>query len=84
MANHCNNQFSRVGIEMANKITSPVNDFQIRYPQLMNSMALNTVSKNELIEHISSLKNNRAPGTDGITSKLLKNCHHYIIEPLFF
>ncbi|CAH1102642.1 unnamed protein product [Psylliodes chrysocephalus] len=81
MANYCHNYFSKIGIDMATKINS-VDDFLIRYPPLINSMALNPVNKNELIEHINLLKNNSAPGIDGITSRMLKNDHRYIIEPL--
>ena len=52
------------------------------YHNLMNSMALNPVSNNEVIMHINSLKNNSAPGIDDITSKFIKKSHIYMLDPL--
>lgn len=52
MASYCNNYFSKIGIDMATKINS-VDDFLIRYPPLIKSMAINPANKNELIEHMN-------------------------------
>lgn len=46
------------------------------------SMFLVPVTTNEIIQHISSLKNNSAPGVDEITTIMIKSCHLYTVEPL--
>lgn len=82
MANYCNEYFSQIGLDMAAKINNTINNSSIKYPAIMNSMALSPVNKNEIIKHINSLKNDSAPGIDGITAKLIKKCHEYFLEPL--
>lgn len=81
MANYCNNFFTNIGNEMANKITTPTNIFNIQYNSL-SSMFLKPVNEKEIIRQINSLKNNCAPGIDGIDSKLIKTFHLELLKPL--
>lgn len=83
MANYCNKFFIEIGTKMQEKISKPENKFKIQYNST-SSMFLSPVSNEELIMHIKSLKNNAAPGPDGITSKLIKKFHKFLLEPLKF
>lgn len=81
MAEHCNDYFANIGLKMADSIPITSDPIDIEFSQ-RNSMYLAPVSKNELIKHIVSLKSNSSPGLDGITSELIKQTHHIIINPL--
>ena len=80
MANHCNNFFINIGKHMADRI-KPVSEVYLNHIS-NSSMFLYPVNHNELINHIHSLKNNSAPGIDGVPSKIIKDMHVYIIKPL--
>ena len=82
MANYCNDYFINIGKQMATKITPPKNYRYHNNPRTTKTMFLRPVEKNELILHIASLKNNSSPGYDDISSKLIKDFHNYIINPL--
>lgn len=79
-ANFCNDYFSKIGLDMYNQIPNLSNIFQMK--NACNSMFLRPVDHNTLIKHINSLKNNSAPGHDGISAELIKKLHIYLIEPL--
>lgn len=83
MANFCNTYFINIGVEMEKKINNA------QYPiaekeNLQNSLYLRPVTKNELIKQISTLKNDSAPGKDGISTRVIKHVHMEIIEPLMY
>lgn len=80
MANYCNSFFVNIGKHMAEKI-SPTTDKFFGHT-LAASMFLRPVSSNELIRHINSLKNNSAPGIDGIPSRIIKAAHIHILPSL--
>lgn len=80
-SNYCNEYYANVGINMAKKITEP-KDFTHNISTINNAMFLTPVTKNEIIKHINTLKNNSAPGLDGVTSKIIKFVHPYILTPL--
>lgn len=82
MANYCNKYYINIGSDMASRINEPITPLNILYPNLRDSMALNPVTNNEVILHISTLKNNTSPGMDRISSTLIKKYHNYIIDPL--
>lgn len=82
MADYCNKYYNTVAINLAAKINKPPNNYNINYPVINNSMFLKPIKANELIEQIKSLNNNSSPGLDGITSKIIKDCHQHIIKPL--
>lgn len=81
MANFCNNFFINVGVDMAKTIDTPHNTYNFAYSS-NTSMFLMPLNNNELIKHIHSLKNNSSPGIDGISSKIVKKFHVYILDPL--
>lgn len=80
MANHCNEYFSNIGLQMLGKI--PQVDLTDSLESVNRSIFLAPVTDGELIQHVSSLKTNSAPGFDGITVELIKNMHQYLLEPL--
>lgn len=45
-------------------------------------MYLRQTTNNELIKYINSLKNKCSPGPDQISTKIIKDIHEYILEPL--
>lgn len=47
-----------------------------------NTLFLNPVTQTELIKHISTLKNNSASGPDGVSVRLVKTCHEYLLLPM--
>lgn len=81
LANFCNEFFINIGVEMLNKIPEAKNKFQISSNQL-TSMYLRPVNKNEIIEKINSLKNDSSPGIDKISTKLIKDNHLCLLDPL--
>lgn len=81
MADYCNEYFVNIGLEMAKKIPTPQKQCK-QEPPTPTSMFLTPVCKNDLIRHISSLKNNSSPGFDGISAKMIKQTHLEILVPL--
>ena len=81
LANYCNEFFSTIGVNMAKKINRPNNPIMVKYNN-KNSMYLKPVNESELVRHISSLKNNSAPGEDGISTQFIKKLHKYFLKPL--
>lgn len=84
ISNMFNEYFINVGKNMAEKINF-INEPEqesctSKIPQ--HSMFLKPVTKNELILHISNLKNNSASGPDGISVLTIKKIHSYITQPL--
>lgn len=82
MANYCNNHFNTVAEKMALKIPTAQPSAVKNNPQINESIFLNPISTNEIVQHISSLKNNSAPGIDGIKAYVINKYHLYIVEPL--
>lgn len=72
MAEEFNNFLFSVGREL--KIT----DIQTN----PDSIFLNPVTNNELVEVINSLKNGASRGNDGISFYVVKQFHNYILVPL--
>lgn len=81
MANFCNNYFVNIGTKMEQAIPPPNEEHKTDNP-IVKSIFLNPITKNELIKHISSLKNNSAPGWDGISVYAIKQTLLEIIDPL--
>lgn len=81
MANYCNDYFINIGTEMEGKIPPPqsVCDIDRVIPA---SMYLTPLTENEIIKHIFSLRNNSAPGYDGVSADIVKQTHIYIVNPL--
>lgn len=81
-ANFCNDYFISIGNKLASKIQPPINMINHNM-HLCDSVFLNPVTKNEVINCISTLKSNSSPGMNKIPSKLVKERHIYILKPLF-
>lgn len=81
MANFCNEFFVNIGYNMYRKIKSPPDPLRIE-STAPYSMFLRPTNKFEIIKQIASLKNNCAPGVDGITSLIVKHLHTHIAAPL--
>lgn len=79
-----NEFFVNIGNKMVNEIkqtpqaTEPTN---VEH-HLNSSLFLQPVAENEIISYINNLKNNTAPGPDGITVQTMKSTHQYITKPL--
>lgn len=80
MANHCNEYFSNIGLQMLSKI--PQVDLTNNLKSVNKSIFLTPVTDRELIQHINSLKADSSPGFDMITGELIKNMHQYLLAPL--
>ncbi|CAH2005356.1 unnamed protein product [Acanthoscelides obtectus] len=81
IADFANNFFINIGREMSDKIGNPPTPFQfINSPSY--SMYLKPTNRNEIIEHIMSLKNSCSPGLDKLTTKIIKQLHVYLLDPL--
>lgn len=82
ISNSFNDFFINIGQQL-NKNIKPVK-FKINssLKTNKNSFFLKPITKNELIQCISTLKNNSAPGPDKINTMTLKLLNPYIIEPL--
>lgn len=68
-AYYCNEYYINIGSKMASKITEFAS-LKNKYPYVTNSMFLKPIHRNEIISHITTLKNNSSPGFDGISTTL--------------
>ena len=84
LANYCNKYFIQIGDAINSRIEPPSNQciFQTQNPLCIQTLFLNPVTENEIINIISSLKNTKSKGHDGISSNLLKLIHKEISKPL--
>ena len=53
-------------------------------PPIKSSMFCSPVSLNEINKIINNLRNNKSPGPDNITSKLVKSIKNEILQPLAY
>lgn len=81
-ANYFNEFFTNVGKRMANCIEKPPLPVTEKKIYRKESLFFHPVTKNEIVNIISKLKNNTAPGPDEISVYLLKKHHQYLIDPL--
>jgi len=82
IAQRFNNFFINVGTQMANSIRNfelPVTNSLYNNYQ---SIFIPPITTNDLILLINKLKNNSAPGPDGISPNTLKKIHQFILGPL--
>ena len=86
LCNALNEYFYAVGPELA-KCSNPSGEFAFKkYLQYnsKNSMFCSCVTPEEIIKIIYSFPNNKAPGMDNISSKILKKISNSITFPLTF
>jgi len=82
IAEKFNNHFTSIGLDMAKNIkNSNCNNFTKQCNQ-PNSLLIPPINDNDIIILINKLKNNSAPGMDGITASIIKQIHVNIIIPL--
>lgn len=81
IADSFNNYFSTIGVEMQNEIKKTKKTYKNNITN-QKTLFLTPVNSQELIELISTLKNDSSPGDDGIDVKLIKYIHTYLIDPL--
>ena len=79
--NFCKDYFINIGTKLEKKIDIPQNPFILDHHSI-DAMFLNPVTENEIINRISTLKNDSAPGLDGISIKLIKLIHKDILLPI--
>lgn len=86
--NKCNDHFATIGSVLASKIVSLTGKTEIELAALVKSTSTPTSSfffqptdPQEISEYIKQLKNESAPGLDGIKSPLIKIICKHIIEP---
>lgn len=84
ISNYFNKYFCNVGRNLQNKL-KPGNgsDFKSYLsPSTQDIMYCEPATQNEILHIITKLNNNKSPGPDMITSKLLKSIVNEIIDPL--
>lgn len=81
MADKFNEFFVDIGKNMASVIKKS-NNSNFKFKSNNSSLFLKPVDKNEIIQMFASLKNNAAPGPDGISNRLLKLIHEHLVAPL--
>lgn len=83
-ANCFNEFFINVGNKMVSQIKQPSDTPEPSNIEhyLNSSLFLKPVTENEVIIYINNLKNNTAPGPDGISVETIKSIHKYISKPL--
>ena len=84
IANHFNDYFCSIGINLANKIPSVPNLNHKHYMSQPNihSLFTNPVNDHEIIKIINSLKNGKSVGDEDIPVKLLKSCKYLLSKPI--
>lgn len=81
-SNYCNDYYINIGVEMEKAIPPPQQVEQQIDPPIVNSIYFNPITRAELINCISNLKNNSSPGYDGIEANIIKQTHLEILDPL--
>jgi len=86
ISNGLNKNFCCIGESLADTLTvDKLNDFT-KYcpPTSIDSMYCDTIQSDEIFKIIRNFSNNKSPGLDGITPKLLKEISTDIIQPLTY
>ena len=82
MVDYCNEYFINIGSKMAECIEEPQQKLEDNYPNIPHLIFLRPVNENEIVEHIATLKTICAPGYDDISTKLVKDNHKHLLEPI--
>ena len=82
IANTFNSFFANIGTELAGEFTNA--DPHYIWPRHAPTFDLAPTNAETICRLIKSLSPSRSCGTDGITSKLIKDAGEYIIDPLVY
>lgn len=82
IANTYNNYYANVGSKLAEQIEErlPVQTKK----KIVDSLFITPTTESEIKNCISQLKNNKAPGKDGIKSEIIKDLKDFISKPLCY
>ena len=86
IANEFSKFFAKIGPELAEKIRTASRTFESFLNKIDTTMPADPVTINELKEAFFSLKTNKRPGCDEISSNVIKNCFselNYRLKHLF-
>lgn len=83
IANLFNEHYCSLGERYAQKIKKPQH-FIDNEPEVANNMFLGSVSEQEIVRIIRSMKTKKSPGFDGIRTEILKIIDRQISQPLTF
>lgn len=81
MANFINEYFINIGVKMSEKIPVPEHKYNCG-SHISDTLFLRPLTRNELIEHIASLKSGSSSGHDNISVDVIKQTHAQILAPL--
>ena len=77
--------FAEIGPNLANKISTPLANFDTYLNNKCNIFQPeNALSINELKDAFYSLKTNKSPGYDSISSNIIKQCFGTLNRPLLY
>ena len=83
IVNQFNSYFINVGSNLAKSISSSSFSFkQFMSCQETESFFIKPTSVYEILKLSSSIKISKADGPDGISPRVIKECIHYIVNPL--
>ena len=82
IANEYNNFFTNIGPELAEKIPTASRTFESFLNKIDAKIPADPVTINELKEAFLSLKKNKSPGYDEVSSNAIKNCFSELNYPL--
>ena len=74
--------FTNIGTELAEKIRTASRTFESFLNKIDTTMPADPVTLNELKETLFSLKTNKSPGYDQVSSNIIKNCFSELNYPL--
>ena len=85
VAKNFNKYFTEIGPSLANRISTLLANFDTYLNNKCNIFQLETpLSMNELNDAFYSLKTNRSPGYDSISSSIIKQCFGTLNRPLHY
>jgi len=87
IADHLNNYFINVGEDIANKFSShatSTDSSNLSCRSIPDSIFLYPVDYREVSNVLMSLKNNSAPGCDGVRARVIKELRDSLVPPLVF
>jgi len=82
VANEINEYFTNIGTSITNNVKTCYNSPLPMLSYCDKSIFLTPITQNEIIKYIKELNNSDTTGPDNISSKIIKEFHIFLIEPL--